>query len=324
MTNEDMRDLVAAASVSPSVHNVQPARWKIDGDALILLEDPARRLAVGDPTGNDAALSLGAVAEGLVIAASQAGYAAEIQRCEGEHGGLKQVARFEFTPSTSRDPLADVFGKRASWRGPFLPVDAADKRAARELAGEDRVIVTDESAIVKVAVLYDRASFRFMDNDGFRAELRGWMRLKRSHPRWARDGLNADAMKLSRIEALGAGLVLGPLFRPLAALGLAPALLAESKSFANAVGIALFHRPAGEDPFESGRHFHRLWLEIEAAGFGANVLAAVADDPKVSATIRKEHGIPEGRRLVSAYRFGKRDGEGFAPARLPLSEIVVD
>ena len=31
--------LVEAALASPSVHNVQPARWRIDGDTLVLLED---------------------------------------------------------------------------------------------------------------------------------------------------------------------------------------------------------------------------------------------------------------------------------------------
>lgn len=324
MTSEGLRALVAAASASPSVHNVQPARWKIDGNGLILLGDSGRRLMVGDPTGNDAALSLGAVAEGLVIAASKAGFDTRIERCAVDFRGLGRIARFEFSPSPDRDRLADVLETRASWRGPFASPRPEDRSAAEQLEGADRIILIEDLAISSIAALYDRASFGFMDRDGFRAELRGWMRLKRRHKQWSRDGLNADAMKLSRLEAFAAGLVLGPLFRPLAALGLAPILLAESKSFTNAAGIALFHRPADEDPFESGRHFHRLWLEIEAAGFGTNVLAALADDPAISAEICAQHGVPDGHRLVSAFRFGRRDGEGFAPARLPLSEIFVD
>lgn len=324
MTSDGLLGLVAAASASPSVHNVQPARWKIDGDALILLEDPTRRLTVGDPTGNDAALSLGAMAEGLVIAASKAGFATRLERCDGNYRNLRRIARFEFFPSTDRDGLADVLETRASWRGPFSAPQPEHRAAAEDLAGADRIIVTKYRSISSIAALYDRASFGFMDRDGFRAELRGWMRLRRRHPQWSRDGLNADAMKLSRLEAFAAGLVLGPLFRPLAALGLAPTLLAESKSFANAAGIALFHRPAQEEPFESGRHFHRLWLEIEVAGFGANVLAALADDSDISAQIHADQGIPQGHRLVSAFRFGRRDGECFAPARLPLSEILVN
>ena len=324
MTPATLRKLVAEASASPSVHNVQPARWRIEGETLVLLEDLQRRLAVGDPTGNDASLSLGAAAEGLVLAASRIGLAARLEPLSGSHGDLRQVARFHFDDGAAEDPLAPQLLRRASWRGPFLPAPGAVKTAAQSLAGPDCTIVTDPAAIGQIAALYDRASFGFMRKDGFRAELLGWMRLKKSHPDWARDGLNAEAMKLSAIEAFGAGLVLGPLFRLLSAVGLARPLLAEASAFRDAAGIALFHRPAQEDPFESGRHFHRCWLAIEKAGFGANVLAALADDEAAATRLCSEHGIPSGNRLVSAFRFGLRKGDGFAPARLPLDTLLLD
>lgn len=324
MSPEILRDLVNAARVSPSVHNVQPARWRIDGDTLLLLEDTTRRLAVGDPRGNDAGLSLGAAAEGLAIAASDAGYATRIERVAAERSSLSVVARLHFTPSGSPDPLVSVLARRSSWRGKFNPPAPSDRDAAAKLAGVDRTIITSADDMQSIARLCDKASYSFIRRRDFRSELRSWMRLHQSHARWSLDGLNADAMKLSRVEAIGAGLVLGPLFAPLAALGLAPALLAEAGSFGNATGIALLYRPIGEDPFDSGRHFHRLWLEIEAAGFGANVLAALADDNEAAATLCAGQDIAKDHRLVSAFRFGRRDGAEFAPARLPLTEILVD
>ncbi len=325
MTADQLRVIVRAAMAAPSVHNVQPARWRIDGETLVLLEDTARRLAVGDPRGNDAAISLGAAAEGAAIAASGAGLTTRIERLTGEESGaLRKVARLSFAPGGVPDPLLPVLETRASWRGAFLPPSAQDHAAAAALAGEDRVIITDPSAIARTATLYDRASYAIMRGDAFRAELRHWMRLSPRHRDWARDGLNAAAMQLSGIAAAGAGAVLGPLFRPLAALGLAPALLAEAKTFAHAAAVVLFHRPADEDPFESGRAFHRLWLAIDAAGLGGNVLAALADDPAASAALRDAHGIGAGRRLVSALRIGRRDGPGFPRARLPLSEVLLE
>ena len=245
------------------------------------------------------------------------------RRCTGHSGGLPLVARFHFVPATVAEPLAAVLERRASWRGSFRPVTAADLSAAAVLHGDDRTIIADPVAIAAIAANYDRASYGFIRRAGFRAELRAWMRLRPSHPSWSRDGLNAAAMQLAPLEAAGAGLVLGPLFRPLAALGLTRALLAERKSFADATGIALFHRPSAEDPFESGRHFHRLWLALEAAGFGANVLAALADDPETAGGLCADHGLPAGHRLVSAFRFGRRDGTGFPRARLPLSELLI-
>lgn len=324
MNADLLRSLVAAAMASPSVHNVQPARWRIDGETLVLLEDTSRRLTVGDPRGNDAAISLGAAAEGAAIAASGAGLMTRVERLSGpDTGGLRGAARLSFTTGAAPDPLLVVLEMRASWRGAFLPPSPQDHAAAQALAGEDRVIIADPAAIAEAAALYDRASFGIMRGPAFRAELRHWMRLRRSHPGWTRDGLNAAAMQLSGIEATGAGAVLGPLFRPLAVLGLAPALLAEAKGFAKAAAVVLFHRPAGEDPFDSGRAFHRLWLEVDAGGLGGNVLAALADDPAAAAALCAAHGIGPDRRLVSALRIGRRDGAPFPRARLPLAEVLL-
>ncbi|WP_128891839.1 hypothetical protein [Erythrobacter sp. HKB08] len=324
MTPDTMREIIREAIASPSVHNVQPARWHIDGESVLLLEDISRRLAVGDPTGHDAAISLGASAEGFALAASKRGLRAQVERAGGEHAGYLIVARIMLDEGGAPDPLADHLATRASWRGPFHAPSQADRKEAALLGGQDRTIVSDPKVIGHIAELYDEASYGFMRREGFRSELRHWMRLRKSHPRWARDGLNAAAMKLSGIEAWGAGLVLGPLFKPLAALGLTKALLAEKSSFAHAAGVVLFHHPRGEDPFESGRAFHRLWLEIEAAGFGSNVLAAIADDEAIASHVGELAGLPSGDRLVSAFRIGRRDGEGFAPARLLLEDVLVD
>ena len=332
MSEARFRKWVGAAIAAPSVHNVQPARWRIDGPRLILLEDRTRRLNVGDPTGHDAAISLGAAAEAVHLAASLDGIRLtetplSETPLEGGWGHYRQIAAFHPAghPDVAAppDPLAHLIERRASWRGPFRTPQDVDRARASQLAAPDRTIITAPAAIDAIARAYDAASYGFMRRGDFRAELRGWMRLRRRHPRWASDGLNAEAMQLSGIEALGAGAVLGPLFPPLAALGLAPALLAERGAFANAVGIALFHRPEGESPYVSGRHFHRLWLEIEQAGMGANVLAALADDRDAAAEIARQHGLPPGHRLVSAFRFGLRDGKPFPRARLTLDEVLL-
>ncbi|MFN7089023.1 MAG: hypothetical protein ACK4P4_00465 [Allorhizobium sp.] len=324
MNADRLRSLVAAAIAAPSVHNVQPARWRIDGEALVLAEDTARRLTVGDPQGNDAAISLGAAAEGVSIAASGAGLATRIERLGGaEAGGLKPIARLTFTPGIEPDPLLEWLESRASWRGDFLPPSPQDRVAAQILHWDDRVVVSDPSGIAAAAALYDRASYAIMRGDAFRKELYHWMRLSPRHPDWARDGLNATAMQLSRLEAIAAGAVLGPFFRPLDFVSVAPLLLAEARGFANATAVILFHRAVGEDPFDSGRAFHRLWLEVEAAGLGGNVLAALADHPATAGAISASHGIGADRRLVSALRIGRRCGASFPRARLPLGEVLL-
>ena len=92
MNAQMLRRVVGAALASPSVHNVQPARWRIDGDALVLLEDVSRRLSVGDPQGTDAAISLGAAAEGAAIAASGEGLTTSVDRLDEKAGDFRRVA----------------------------------------------------------------------------------------------------------------------------------------------------------------------------------------------------------------------------------------
>lgn len=324
MTKAILRRLVEDAITAPSVHNVQPARWRIEDNSLLLAEDLSRRLAVGDPTGNDAAISLGAAAEALRIAASREGWhVVEERRGLPDLGaGLRAIARYRFDRGADVDPLAGWLGKRASWRGNFLVPTEADRAAVRQFAGADATIVTAPDALALLGREFDAASYGFMRDGAFRGELLGWMRLRRRHPCWARDGLNAEAMALSPVEAIGANLVLGPLFSPFDRLRVAPALLAEGAKVAAAAAVILFHRPVVEAPFESGRHFLRLWLGIERAGMGAAVLAALADDPRAASHVASTHGIAAGQRLVSAFRVGRRAGPGFARARLPIDAVL--
>jgi hypothetical protein len=325
MTRDLLPRIVAEALASPSVHNVQPARWRIEDSAVVLFEDQSRRLAVGDPSTNDAMISLGAAAEGFRLAASLEGFGVRESRndlppCEGDFG---PIARLHLVGGEPASPLAPFLDSRSSWRGPFSVPTPEDMQRVSALAAEDVTSVTDKSALKAVAPLFDRASYGFMRNTGFREELVSWMRLSRRHPRWAQDGLNADAMALSRFEAIAAGIVMGPAFLVLDRLGLASVLLAEGSKIASSSGLILFHRPKDEDPFDSGKHFHRLWLEIEAAGFGAAVLAALADDRDVAAKLQAEFAIPKEHRVVSAFRIGRRKGMPAARARLSLEEVLI-
>lgn len=328
MSGIDRRALIDEARLAPSVHNVQPARWRLDGeDGLLLLEDLACRLTIGDPGGNDAGISLGAAAEGLRLAAGRAGLspvAEEIAPTDAEEG-LRPVARCRFVPVASMpDPLAAHVIARRSWRGKFEAPSAADRQAAAALADSDAAVLTDPGMLAVLARSFDAASFGFMRERGFRGELLSWMRLDRRHPRWSRDGLNAEAMAMGRVEAWGAGLLLGSGFAAFDRIRLARPLLAEGSKIAGAAGLVVFHRPADEPPFESGRHFYRLWLKLEAAGFGAAVLAALADDPAAAAQVVELAGVPAGHRVVSAFRIGRRPA-GAMPgrARRPIDEVLV-
>lgn len=112
-------------------------------------------------------------------------------------------------------------------------------------------------------------------------------------------------MALSPPEAFAAGLVLGPLFQPLDALGAATPLLSERAETAGAAAIGLFHRPRGEEPVDSGRAYCRSWLAAEAAGLAACPMSVLADHVPANQKLCFDHGIGTGRHLIGVFRFGK-------------------
>ncbi|WHO39355.1 hypothetical protein PMI04_001780 [Sphingobium sp. AP49] len=317
--------LIVRAAAAPSVHNVQPARWRVEDNAIVLAEDRSRRLSVGDPGGNDAAISLGAAAEALHLAAADQGLALieDHEMLPDLPEPFRPIVRYHLRPGGVADPLVASLDQRASWRGAFSSPTAADRQATETLAAPDVTPITASDSLARLARQFDRASYGFMQDAPFRHELRSWMRLSRRHPSWSRDGLNAQAMALSPVEAHGANLVLGPAFALFDRVRLAPTLLAEGAKLAGAAGVLLFHRPADEDPFVSGRRFLRLWLQIEGLGMSAAVLAALADDKAMAAQLLADHCVLADHRLVSAFRIGRRTGAGYPRARLPLRDLLI-
>jgi nitroreductase len=325
---DDLKAAVAEARLAPSVHNVQPSRWRVAGGRLLLLGDPSRAIPVADPAGRDWRLSHGAHFEGLSLALAARGARLvdiQMQPAQPPSNGLVPIV--ECTAGTSDDRLPqEPVGTRMSWRGAFKAADAATQSDLARLAAQrqDCTLVTDRNSIAEIAHLADRAALHFLRDGLHRAELLEWLRLSRSHPRHARDGLSAEAMHLSPIEAWGAGLVLGPLFRPLDSIGLAAPLVAETAKTSSAAAIVLFHRPAGEDAFESGRAFYRAWLAMERYGLKGCPMSVLADFDEARDALARRYAVPAQRHIVSVFRIGRPNGvpKGVR-ARLPVEELIV-
>ncbi|HEX3675682.1 MAG TPA: hypothetical protein VHU87_15530 [Rhizomicrobium sp.] len=297
---------MAEANLAPSVHNTQPTRWQLEADGSVLvLEDGKRRLPVGDPAGRDAAVSHGAVIEGFAMACAACGVVVTVQPCDGAADGrLRPVARLCLSAGASAEPLHQFVRERRTYRGTFVKSDDPSKLDALGVADDVR-LVRSRQGVARLAQLNDEASLRTFRNGAFRAELLSWMRLSRSHPQWALDGLNAEAMEMSALEAAGAGLVLKPgIFEALDRLQVAPLFVAEKGVVCSAQAIALFHRSQTESPLETGRHFYRLWLAFTRQGLSAAPMAVLADDPETRAIIAREFDVPPGRRLITAFRLG--------------------
>lgn len=356
-------DLVAEARRAPSVHNIQPACWRfLPEGGIELWRDTRRALPVADPRGNDVMLSLGAAWEGMSLALKRRGVGfGEVSFASGggdrfarvAHAGIVSADRADRadgvdmadrvdgvdmadkadtagTAGTGEfaDPLLDAVFERVTWRGVFLPQAAEDAaRLVSALTTDNGVYwLQGEAQIGEIASLYDACSWEFMRRADYYAELFAWMRLDKDHPEWPRDGLNAQALAMSRLERFLAGWVMRPpVMNVLVRAGIARALVSEAAQIRSATAIAVLATRPGETAFAAGRRFYRNWLELTAAGFALCPMSAITDSPHGQAELRRHCGLPADTPLLNAWRVGKAPpGRAVPTPRLPAEELLLD
>ena len=320
MTPELLREIAAEANLAPSVHNTQPVRWRLDGDAVILELDPGRRLHIGDPSGQDARLSGGAALLGTRFALARRGFGVADVDLAPDSVRITLGGDGETAPKTA------LLRRRTSFRAGFAapePGQVTELMAALR-DRPDAAAVTAAAEIAQLAELNDHASLSVMRGRAFRAELLSWMRLSPAHPRWSLDGLSAEALAMGRLEALGAGVVLRPpVFEALAALGLARPIVAEAAKTRSATALVVFHRAAGEDRWTSGAAFYALWLALTEMGFAAWPMAVLADDREARAEVAALVKLADDRQVISVLRAGPHPGARQpAKARRPAEALV--
>lgn len=326
LRRETLEALVREAARAPSVHNVQPARWRFEpGGDVVLFRALDRTLPVADPTGHDVDASLGAAFEGMAIALSRLGLmlGTPVPERGAQAEGCEPVVRARASAGGTLDPLAPYVSERRSYRGRFTRRGARELASARLVEADDVHVIDDALDIRLSSRSHDAATWRFESQPAYHAELWSWLRLWRRDPRWRRDGLNADCLSLSLVERLAAMALLHPVvFSALGQLRLARFLVSEATPVRSAIALVLFMPRRGDAAFDVGRRFYRLWLEITAAGLHAAPMSASADDPVARA--QYDSRIPEDRRLANVLRVGHAPAGGVAESyRLPVGELLV-
>lgn len=318
----DLLSLAAEANLAPSVHNTQPTRWRLEPDGdVTLVTDESRRLKIGDPAGRDLRVSLGAALEATAIALSARGLAFQTAALSDDASATGRLAT-----GVTPDPLHPAMQHRFTWRRQFARASREQQQALDRWAlSQPDITLVDDEGLAGVSRFNEAASLSFFRDGRYRAELLSWMRLSTRDPRFGRDGLSAQALGMSASEAFGAGIVLRhPWFGMIDALRLAPTLISEHKRTMTATAVLLFHRPEDENPIETGRMLYRLLLELTALGFSTWPMAVLADDAATAAQLKSLHGIPDGHRLINAWRTGVVPSDQTRPRRerLPPEALV--
>lgn len=134
---EQFRDLVAAATLAPSMHNTQPWRFVADAAGIDVYADDSRDLRVADPDHRARTISCGAALFNLRVAAAHARLAVSVDLFPDGHDGLDHVARLnvcEGEPDRGLGILFDAIAIRHTNRAPFskesIPLEIADRLVA--------------------------------------------------------------------------------------------------------------------------------------------------------------------------------------------------
>ena len=182
MDQQVLRDVVAQAARAPSIYNTQPWRFVTRGDTIELWTDPARGLAVLDPTGRARHLSCGAALLHARVAAADAGFAVTVtalpEPTQPEH--LADLRLDGATrPPREDSALAGAIATRRTTRAPFTDETVPDEvlaalRRAAEAEGCWLRIVTSSEDAAAVAVLLARADELEAADPAYRDELRRW------------------------------------------------------------------------------------------------------------------------------------------------------
>lgn len=319
LSDKDLLAIVGEANLAPSVHNTQPTRWSLEPDgALRLAPDWTRQLKLGDPTGRDLEISVGAALEGTLIALSKRSLVGTLEQGDP----LRVLAHGGGAP----DPLAAQVPQRMTWRRGFAPATVILAQALETWAQHhsDITLVAAPTEIATISALNERASLALYRNGPGREELVSWMRLSPRDARFGVDGLSAPAMGLSRVEAFGAAIALRqPVFGWLDAVGLFSGLISEQKRTLGSAAVVLFHRPADEHPITTGRALYRRQLELSALGLQIWPMSVLADTPETNSEICDRYGIGTERRLITVWRVGPLPtGAHYRRERLAAERLI--
>ena len=304
--------IVEEANLAPSVHNTQPARWLFREDEIEIYADGARFLNVGDPNLRDAGLSCGAAAEGTILALAKRGIGvAEVEDLWSEatyiDGNHRRAALLRLSGASEPNPLESWIRKRFTWRGKFEPLPSEKVRELLhwEAQSNSATLATNTDDLNWLAALNDKTSLAFFRDKPYRDELTTWMRFSRSDPNWLTDGLSAEAMQLSGVEAVAAKYALSsPWFEIANTLKLSGLMVSEGDKTRSASAVWFFHVGMEEGAIEIGRKFYRLWLELTALGVSCWPMAVLADNPHSNSQCRARFELPNDRRLVNVLRLG--------------------
>src|SRR5687768_7485619 len=207
MSMKSQTQLIRYAGMAPSVHNTQPWRFRISGNQVEVLVDPASVLKHGDPALRQLWISLGACLENLVLAAPAVGFRiSNISYQYPQRPAGKTIAKFSLAAS---NPAADktwlsAISQRGTDRHHFLSrgIKASTLSAVQYSWRSEniKVVLSNDHRLLELLGKLTRQGMTMaLGHPKFRAELNQLVHFnwKKTHT-----GLPGYVLKRSRIGSI--------------------------------------------------------------------------------------------------------------------------
>lgn len=313
----DITKILQIAARSPSSHNTQPWKARIEGDGLVIGYAPERQLFVGDPGKRELFISLGCYAESILLASEDQGYVTSVAFLGKDSG---RVARISFKKSTVKKHAdwGELIQRRRSDRRLYderpLATEVKDRLEGLEYDSARLKLFTGRKDIDYLADKTYQATESLMSPQEFRDELASWVRNN-----WTRepDGMPGYTQGMPGPISLLAKFVIRK--NPKVAVSQAKKDGKRVRRSA-AVGLVCVTDDSPKGWFAAGRLYQRLCLLAEKEGVRTAAVSAAIISPDTAKAIGRRFG--SGAIPVVLVRLGYKAGSVKATPRRPVSDVL--
>ncbi|MET0451014.1 MAG: NAD(P)H nitroreductase [Mycobacterium sp.] len=173
-----LRAALALATRAPSVHNVQPWKWRVGAASLHIYSEPALHLERTDPDGREAMVSCGAALNHGVVALAALGWQSKVRRFPdpAEPTHLASIEVQPLVPSQVDIALAAAIPRRRTDRRYFSawPVSHGDVALMGMRAARAGIVMRRLDPSPKLRATLEHAVWRHVTDPEYLAELTMW------------------------------------------------------------------------------------------------------------------------------------------------------
>ena len=291
---------------TPSAHNTQPWVLRYDQEVVNLSFDESRALADGDPTNRDLLLSLGAFVETVLIVTSHfkhhLEFVTDIDLAKHHIGFFRQSTQ----PYKTTFNLEDIQKRQTSRL--IYKKDKVSPRIIEELNVQSdgfTIHVLESIALIDLFRISDHYIFH---NIPVLKELRQWLRLSKSDPRYFKDGLNGECLNLDGFQTFVFCWILKSLesgYGQRLKLDKLLTLFSLDILKQRCDVFILIGKNIGElGALEAGRVLQRTWLTLAKEGYFTHPLSQIIDCPKTYTILSSRIALKEKEQIFSVFRVG--------------------